>query len=311
MTTGIDRLERLTNLVAILLDTRRPLTIDEIVRAVPGYPDDLVAYRRQFEHDKDTLRGLGVPLSVESLDAFGPETGYRIRPEEYHLPELDLSAEERAALHVAVTAVRLEGGEGEEALWKLGGVEGEGGPTVAALEVQPTLPDLFEAYRTRSAVTFGYRGRRRVLDPWGVLFRQGHWYVVGRAHDRDAQRSFRVDRVEAPVEIGPPGTFDVPDRDPGTMIRDEPWTFGDETPVESRVLADPVVAADWTRRFGENLMERHHDGSAVFRFEVSDREGFRSFIAGHLDRVEVLSPEALRDQFVAWLEAIVTEAEPR
>ncbi|MCZ7531087.1 MAG: WYL domain-containing protein [Acidimicrobiia bacterium] len=74
------------------------------------------------------------------------------------------------------------------------------------------------------------------------------------------------------------------------MIRDEPWTFGDETPVESRVLADPVVAADWTRRFGENLVERHHDGSAVFRFEVSDREGFRSFIAGHLDRVEVLSP---------------------
>ena len=44
-----DRLERLTNLVATLLDTRRPLTLEEIVDLVPGYPDDKLSYRRQFE----------------------------------------------------------------------------------------------------------------------------------------------------------------------------------------------------------------------------------------------------------------------
>src|SRR5207244_3775746 len=88
-----DRLERLTNLVATLLDTRRPITLDEIVELVPGYPDDKVAYRRQFERDKDTLRGIGIPVVVQPLDGLGPEQGYRIPPEEYYLPPLGLTPE--------------------------------------------------------------------------------------------------------------------------------------------------------------------------------------------------------------------------
>ena len=93
-----DRLERLTNLVATLLDTRRPLTLEEIVELVPGYPDDKMSYRRQFERDKDTLRGIGIPVRLEGVDSFGPEQGYRIPPDEYYLPSLDLSSEEQAAL---------------------------------------------------------------------------------------------------------------------------------------------------------------------------------------------------------------------
>jgi len=308
VTTDIDRLERLTNLVAILLDTRRPLTLEEIVDAVPGYPGDLTAYRRQFERDKDTLRGLGIPLSVESLDAFGPETGYRIHPEEYHLPELDLTDAERAALHVAVTAVRLDGGEGEEALWKLGGIEGEGAPALAALDVQPALPDLFEAYRRRAPVTFGYKGERRSVDPWGVVFRSGRWYLVGRAHDRDAPRSFRVDRVDEPVEVGEDGSFELPDGDPSGLIRERPWTFGEGPPVECLVLADPVVAADWSRRFPDSVVDRRDDGSTVFTFPVSDTDSFQAFVAAHLDRVEILGPAAIREAFVARLERTIAGA---
>src|SRR5918995_4435540 len=121
-----DRLERLTNLVATLLDTRRPLPLEELVELVPGYPPDKPSYRRQFERDKETLRGIGIPLETETLDALGPEVGYRIRPDEYYLPDLELTPEEQAALHVAVTAVRLEGGAGPEGLLKLRGAQGEG-----------------------------------------------------------------------------------------------------------------------------------------------------------------------------------------
>ena len=199
-----DRLERLTNLVATLLDTRRPLTLEEIVDLVPGYPDDKLSYRRQFERDKDTLRGIGIPVRLESVDELGPEQGYRIPPDEYYLPSLDLTADEQAALHVAVTAVRLEGGPAPaEALWKLGGREGEAAHALAALPTVPALPALFDAYRTRSTVTFTYRGEGRHIDPWGILFRRGHWYVVGHDHDRGEQRSFRVDRIEGDVDAGP------------------------------------------------------------------------------------------------------------
>src|SRR6266542_1049255 len=115
-----DRLERLTNLVAVLLETRRPLTLEEIVERVPGYPAERESYRRQFERDKSTLREIGVPIALEALYAFDQETGYRIHREDYELPPLDLTDDERVALHLAVTAVRLEGGgEAKEALLKL------------------------------------------------------------------------------------------------------------------------------------------------------------------------------------------------
>src|SRR5439155_811788 len=140
-------------LVATLLDTRRPLTLEEIVELVPGYPDDKLSYRRQFERDKDTLRGIGIPVRLESVDGLGPEQGYRVPPDEYYLPPLDLTADEQAALHVAVTAVRLEGGPAPtEALWKLGGREGEAAHALAALPTVPALPALFDAYQAAAVV---------------------------------------------------------------------------------------------------------------------------------------------------------------
>ena len=124
-----DRLERLLNLTATLLDTRRPLTLDELAERVePRYPEDKTARRRQFERDKETLRELGVPITVESVDGIGADQAYRIDPKEYYLPELSLSETELAALHLAVSAVRLEGGEGREGLAKLGGLSGRASP---------------------------------------------------------------------------------------------------------------------------------------------------------------------------------------
>src|SRR5919206_3013296 len=216
-----DRLERLTNLLAVLLETRRPLTLEEIVERVPGYPPERESYRRQFERDKATLREIGVPIALEALYAFDQETGYRIHREEYELPALDLTDDERVALNLAVTAVRLEGtgpgvGAGRDALLKLGGLEGVAAPTLAALPDVPALPALFDAYRRRARVTFTYRGGPRRLDPYGILFRNGHWYVVGFDADRDAIRAFRADRIESAIETGPGGAFERPDPfDPG------------------------------------------------------------------------------------------------
>ena len=306
-----DRLERLTNLVATLLDTRRPLTLEEIVELVPGYPPDKLSYRRQFERDKDTLRGIGIPVALESVDGLGPEQGYRIPPDEYYLPPLDLTPEEQAALHVAVTAVRLEGGPApNEALWKLGGRVGEAADALAALPTVPRLPALFDAYRTKATVTFTYRGESRRVDPWGILFRRGHWYVVGFDHARRDQRSFRVDRIDGDVEAGSPGAFEPPaGLEPGAMLRDEPWQFGDEEVVTARVLVDAVQAAAVVQQVGEEAVsERRDDGSVVIALPVTNSAAFRSFVLGLLDAAEVLGPVELRDEMVAWLEDLTRGA---
>jgi len=307
----IDRLERLTNLVATLLDTRRPLTLEEIVELVPGYPPDKLSYRRQFERDKETLRGIGIPVRLESVDGLGPEQGYRILPDEYYLPSLDLTPEEQAALHVAVTAVRLEGSPAPtEALWKLGGRVGEAANALAALPTVPALPALFDAYRTRATVTFTYRGETRRVDPWGILFRRGHWYVVGFDHDRAEQRSFRVDRIDSEVDAGPARAFEPPaSLEPGAMLGDEPWQYGDEEAVSARVAVDAVQAGAVVQQVGEEaVVDRGDDGSIVIELPVTNTAAFRSFVLGLLDAAEVIGPPELRDEMIAWLDDLARGA---
>src|SRR5207244_3722334 len=98
--------------------------------------------------------------------------GYRIRPEDYYLPEPGLTPDERAALHVAVTAVRLQGGSAREGLRKLGGLEAltastsdlsGAQPPMTEMSVTPALGVLFDAVAKRRPVDFEYRGEPRQL----------------------------------------------------------------------------------------------------------------------------------------------------
>ena len=91
-----------------------------------------------------------MPITVEAVDGFGAEQAYRIHPKDYYLPELSLSDAELAALHLAVTAVRLEGGEGREGLAKLGGLSGEGVEAMAEVAVTPGVAGLFDAVSRRA-----------------------------------------------------------------------------------------------------------------------------------------------------------------
>lgn len=48
----------------------------------------------------------------------------------------------------------------------------------------------------------------RQLDPYGVVFRQGRWYLTGFCHLRSALRSFRLDRISDVHLL--PGSFQRP-----------------------------------------------------------------------------------------------------
>jgi len=303
-----ERLERLVNLTATLLDTRRPLSLDELAdRLEPSYPAEKGARRRAFERDKETLRELGVPIVIEPVDGTGGEPGYRIPPEDYYLPDPGLTPDERAALHVAVSAVRLEGGHGREALRKLGGFEGASVPPLAELSATPLLGDLFDAVAGRRRLEFDYREEHRRLDPYGVVHRFGHWYVVGHDRDRDAPRAFRVDRIDGTPALSGPGAFDTPPNvDPAAYLRDDPLAYGEAQAVEARVLVDPARAAWVVDDLGdEAVVERRKDGSVVVALSVVNREAFRSWVLELLEHAEVLEPADLRAELVDWLHALV------
>ena len=93
--------ERLLNLLIMLLVQRRYVSKDRIREILyPGQGTD--AFEKMFERDKEELRSLGVPIEVGSLDVFfDDEPGYRIRPDEFALPEISLEADEASVIGLA------------------------------------------------------------------------------------------------------------------------------------------------------------------------------------------------------------------
>ena len=88
------------NLVLCLLSTRQFLPAERIRATVPGYADapSDEAFSRMFERDKTELRELGVPLETGRTSGFDTVEGYRIARQDYELGEIDLEADEAAAV---------------------------------------------------------------------------------------------------------------------------------------------------------------------------------------------------------------------
>src|SRR5690606_24018303 len=143
----------------------RPLLASDIHERVAGYDQpDPEAFRRMFERDKADLRALGIPIETAPLDRLADDrVGYRIDPNSYDLPELELAPEELIALAIAVDATGL-GDAAAGGLRKLevdvgspGMTRGVGSAGIALGRAVPGLDVLAEAQLTRTTVRFAYR----------------------------------------------------------------------------------------------------------------------------------------------------------
>ncbi len=307
MADAPSRVERVLNLLALMLDTQVPRTREEFVREIAGYPAQPEANRRAFERDKEILRGMGVPITMENIGD-SSEVGYRVRPDDYCLPDLGLTPDETAALRVAVSAISLGDRTGHGALMKLGGVGDYSAAPIASLPIAPALATLFEAFRHRAVVEFVYRGERRTLEPWGLSSKRGHWYVVGFDRVRDAVRAFRADRIDGDVDVGAPDAFDVPaDFRADDHIQDRAWLLGEAPPVSVRLAVDTnhldaVVSALGPEARAEP--DPTHDGITIVEVSVNNRPAFRSFVLGFLEHAEILDPPDVRADIIEWLESV-------
>lgn len=301
------KLDRLLNLTAALLDTSVPLTAEEIRTRVPGYTAESdESFRRTFERDKDDLREMGIPVETVTVEHHEqPRAAYRISRDAYELADPGFEPEELAALHLAATTVRLEGldpDDAEDALRKLGGLVADGAVPATAGELPAPGPllDLFVAVVERREAAFDYGDRRRV-HPLRLQFQRGRWYLIAHDLDREDRRTFRLDRIEGSVETGPPGAFEAPDGGvEGVHLR--PWEYGTGAPTTALVLVDAEVAPSvLTEDPTLSVRERREDGSVVLELAVRDPAALRSFVLSMLDRAELLAPESMRADLVAWL----------
>ena len=321
----VEKTERLLNLVSCLLAARTPVPFSEIRGSVVGYDDsaDAEAMEKRFDRDKAELRALGVPIEYVAMDKHG-NSGYGIRKDRYFLPEISLSMEEAMVLAV-LHRVATEGGAalGPNLLSALQKVSadsplGEGlqaslaeqhafglRPGRGGQEEHAALEALTGAVLRREEVRFRYYaiGRDllagREVEPWGLGYHSGHWYLAGHDLGRKALRTFRVDRIRGRVRSGGPASHEVPvDFDVRAHVGRSPWEFEKERrPVRARIRFAPAVA--WmvkeNLRRGESFRDEP-DGGGVLELRATAREAVLRFVLKHGRLAEVVSPPDLRDE---------------
>jgi predicted DNA-binding transcriptional regulator YafY len=306
----MQKVERLINLIALLLNTRRPLTVEEIRNTVPGYQqEDYASFKRMFERDKEELRSLGIPIERRFTDVWEVEEGYLISKDRYYLPELDLSPDEMAALWIASRIVVEPGGKDDQALVKLAlSSDGDADPSSppwlrARLHLDsPALPHLLEAVAGHRRVKFRYKAAgqkkevERLVDPYALIHRQGSWYVAGHDHARGAVRHYKLPRITSKVTFANRGggpDFEVPEgfstEERGVI---EPWV-GEEEGITVEVAFSPRLAWWADRSLGLEPKGTWRDWTVV-ELSVADEEGFVSWVLGFGEDAVVRSPERVR-----------------
>ena len=210
-----------------LLQVYRQLNADELASRLEVSPRTVRRYITG-------LQEMGIPVEA----ARGPAGGYRLR-RGFKLPPLMLSNEEALVIIIGLLAAQrlglaASGSPVQGALAKLDRLL----PEAQRAQVQAmqdfvsvglspvgrdhadaaTILRLSTAARDRTAIRLTYRSAagevtERMVDPYGVAFQSGHWYLVSWDHHRGAMRTFRLDRMLAtevmPVSFQRPDDFDV------------------------------------------------------------------------------------------------------
>ncbi|WP_148613222.1 helix-turn-helix transcriptional regulator [Nocardioides rubriscoriae] len=313
--------ERLLNLLIMLLVTTRFVPKSRIREILYADASD-EAFDKMFERDKEELRSLGVPVELGQLDAyFDDEPGYRIKPDEFALPQIDLAADEAAVVGLATRVwdhQRLARAT-TEAVRKLTAAGAE--IDLSALDIaqprlpadEPTFDVFFEAILERSVVEFDYwrsgndAPARRRLEPWGVTRYSGRWYVVGHDLDRDDQRVFRLSRVQGEArKVGRPGAYTIPD---GTDISATTRRLAPDLSTEPVVLLVRAGAALPLRRAADTVetgVPGPDEATTWDRLTLTRASvGIADEVLGFGAAAYVEAPAALREQVVARLEAVL------
>ncbi|MER5649790.1 YafY family protein [Streptosporangium sp. NPDC002524] len=311
----------------------RVLALLELLQAAPGLTGPDLAAR--LEVDERTVRRyavrlseLGVPVQAER----GRHGGYRLLPG-YKLPPLMLTDDEATAVVLGLLAGRRTGlavGEAatESALAKIQrvlprplrervdavsetlGHTGSAAPRVSTPRAGPLLA-LADAARRRVTVRLAYRSWRgdaseRDLDPYGIVFHSGRWYVAGLDHGSGEIRTFRVDRVAdaVPTERGflVPGGFDPVAHVVGSLSA-VPYRH------EVRVLLETTLEEAAARIPAATATLAETSGGVLLVTRAERLDGMAQMLAGLGWPFAVITPAELRDEVRALAARLVASAD--
>ena len=342
-----DRSKRLLDLVMLLLRALTPVTFREIREQFTSYQTrNAEAGLRAFERDKADLLELGVPVRyvTPEEDEAVDEGGYVIDLKKFRLPEMELTTEEVSALVLAGSVARAVPGSNyarivDLALKKLAfdmpdlpdtpmafpppesevsqrePVLVHFSPSVGERALSDRFSSLEAATRNRKKVHLRYRSasngysQSRDVHPYGLVYRDGNWLLVGHCLLRKDVRSFRLDRIKeltvAPKPKSPdferPESFDM-----RAYANRSPWTFQPEQAEPVELIVKPDSSHIAKEEFGaEATLTSQADKSTVVKFACGNRDYAVSRILAAKGGLEVKTGKKLKQALKTELSAIV------
>ena len=259
------------------------------------------------------LEELGVPVTTEQ----GRYGGYMLVPG-FKLPPMMFTDDEAVAISLGLLAARELGmAQAAPAIESLEGklqrvmpeslkrrLRGVKDTTRLLLPPPDTLADeralitLVHAIEAQQGVAFGYQAPAqklidRQVDPYGLTFWNGHWYLSGFCHLRQALRSFRLDRLGKVQRL--PNRFQRPEHfDGAEHLLHSLGSFERNHPVSVVLHTDAQTAArcfDFYPK-ADNLFKPHPNG-LLFDTYTDSLEWFATWLAGLPFPFTILAPEKL------------------
>ncbi|GAA3446830.1 helix-turn-helix transcriptional regulator [Planomonospora venezuelensis] len=312
----------------------RVLALLELLQASPGLTGPELAAR--LEVDERTVRRyagklaeLGVPVEAER----GRYGGYRLLPG-YRLPPLMLTDDEATAVVLGLLAGRRTGlAVGEtatgSALAKIQRVlpqalrerveavsqtleHTRAAPAAVSAPRAGALLALADAVRRGCTVRLAYRSWKgepseRDLDPYGIVFHSGRWYVAGFDHRSGEVRTFRMDRVAGAVRteraFTVPEDFDAAGH-VAAGLSAVPYRY------EVRVLLETTLEEARRRIPAEAAALAGTPGGVLLTARAERLDGMAQMLAGLGWPFTVLEPDGLRAEVGALAARLAEYADP-
>jgi len=342
MAKDTEKLIRQLSLISYLMAERRPVTALEIRRDVEGYSGmNEDAFARRFYADRSELESLRIQLTVDRpADGAAEQENYSLRSENFHLPAIEFSDEEHAALQAALHLLDGEFAYAEPLRLALQQITwGRPSPlrapeqqsVVLAItakadghELSVRLAKIETAIFRNKTIAFDYytmardeMGSRRV-DPYHLLFQGGEFYLLGYAHEREQIRVFRLSRIRGKVSYATKAEHDFrrpADFDPREYAGRAEWQLGEQQGV-AEVLLGERIAWQIERHFGRygDMVpaeeEGHGHGDKLLRTSYSSARTIVSWVLGLGEHARLLGPSELVEEHgrrLALLQGLHTE----
>ena len=324
MAKDTEKLIRQLSLISYLMAERRPVTALEIRRDVEGYSGmNEDAFARRFYADRSELESLRIQLTVDRpTDGAAEQENYSLRPENFHLPPVEFTDKELAALQTALSLLDGEFAYAEPLRLALQQITwGRPSPlrapeqrsvalgitaSAGGHELSARLAKVETAIFRNKTILFDYYtierdelGPRRV-DPYHLLFQGGQFYLLGYSHERKAIRVFRLSRIRGKVSYATKAEHDFrrpADFDPRSYANRADWQLGDPQGV-AEILISERIAWQIERHFGRYGEVREPDGGAraadrIFLTPYSTPRGIVSWVLGLGGNARLLGPPEL------------------